>query len=174
MSHESFCPFSLLSSTLRREKTTDRKTDWKEMALLLLRQNYSMLPGFIWQNLSSQLLLRWKPNSQRPPRTKVIQTPETPSGQSSQLGRCDGSEVAWITLTLHPFWLLSGHKLSDLDNLKMIFSIFTETIFFYNSMTFCRLGLQITDYFLEYLINCFIYEMSKHVKNPITISKVRP
>lgn len=69
---------------------------------------------FFWQNLSSQLLLRWKPNSQRPSRTKVIQTiQETRSGKISQLGRCDGSGEAWITLTSHPFWLLSGSQTTN-------------------------------------------------------------
>lgn len=33
--------------------------------------------------------------------------------QAASSGSCDGSEVARITLTFHPFWLLWGWKLSD-------------------------------------------------------------
>lgn len=79
---ESFGSFSQLSPVLRREETIGKRTDTrtKRKWHWLLLQNYSVFPGFIWQNPSSQLLLRWKPNSQRPTRTKVIQTTqEAPS-----------------------------------------------------------------------------------------------
>lgn len=67
---------------------TDRRMDKKEMAVPPLRQNYSLFPGFIWQEPSSQLLLRWKLNSQRSTRTKVIQTAaETLSGKSGHAGQ---------------------------------------------------------------------------------------
>lgn len=80
--NESFSKWVILSEEIK-DNRQDRQKE-KEMALLLLRQNYSVFPGFIWQNISSWLLLRWKPNSLRPTRTKVIQrTQETQSGKSS-------------------------------------------------------------------------------------------
>lgn len=33
------------------------------------------------------------------------------SGNGSTGSGCDGPAVAWITLTFHPLWLLSGHKI---------------------------------------------------------------
>lgn len=80
----SILPVIFCSEETKDSRQKDRQTDRKEIAPPLLGQSYSEFPGFIWQNPSSQLLLRWKPNSQRSTRTKVIQTTqETPSGTSS-------------------------------------------------------------------------------------------
>lgn len=56
---ESFSKWVILSifTVIFCSEETKDKRDGKEMALLLFRQNYSVFPGFIWQNPSSHF--RW-------------------------------------------------------------------------------------------------------------------
>lgn len=55
----------ILCSEIRQQADREKGND-----SAAARQHYSAFPGFIWQNLSSQLLLRWKLNSRRLTRTK--------------------------------------------------------------------------------------------------------
>lgn len=45
--------------------------------------------------------------------SQIQTTQETQSGKISSLDSYEDSELALIALTSHPFWLLSGHKVSN-------------------------------------------------------------
>lgn len=119
MNEESFSKWVILSifpvifcSKKRKDKRqTDRKLH------RCCSDRITVFLCFVWQNPSSQLLLRWKLNSQRSTKTKVIQaTQETQSGKSSLLGSWVLKRWLWGGLNnfnLSSFWLLSGHKISD-------------------------------------------------------------
>lgn len=103
-----------LSAAPRIKKDTERKRHYRcSDRITACSRSYltELIITYCWDE---------KPNSQRPTRTKVIQTTqETLSGHSGQLGRCDCSEVARITLTSHPlsYWQVRNSLIQHFERI---------------------------------------------------------
>lgn len=108
----SWCSFSEVETLFQRWREKRRQqTDWKEgKEQYCCSDRITACSQVLFDRTSHRGYCRDESSIPGGPlEQKVIQTTqETPSGRS---GRCDDSEVVWITLTSHPLWLLSGHTL---------------------------------------------------------------